>query len=558
MNRCKHRAALLLQIVALLLMFSTSAQAATRAWLDRASTVEGQPVTLNLETDQPGAMPDWTPLAADFSLSGQTSSRQTRLENGTRTTSALFGVVLTPKRVGTLTIPSLRLGGERTAPLVLQVSAAPRPVAGDAVAFIETEVDDRSPYVQQSVGVVVRLHFATQLASGELVLDTPAGASLQRVGDDVSSQREVGGRRYNVVERRFLLIPERSGKLQIPAARFSGRGVGGLFDEFMGRSDGRLSASSAAITLDVRPQPGNAPQPWLPLKDLRLRYVEAPQQARVGEAFVIQIEAIAEGATRAQFPDLPVPSLGDAAQVFAEPAQFDESFRGTSPQLKIVRRYSIVPQQGGALTVPGVGLKWWDVATGQVRRSEVPALTLDVSGGTARVLPPPIVDPQTTGAGIPADTALAPTDVQASRASGWMVAAIGFALLWLLTLIWALRRRGAASQPRIAAANITADNALPDAAELRRAIDRGGLDEVAALLCRMGGVSSLDAVIDALALPEQRDALQRLQRARWAGQGDVSEARAVLRQAFNKGPQWKTPAVVEKTVLAPLYPERPR
>ena len=34
----------------------------------------------------------------------------------------------------------------------------------------------------------------------------------------------------------------------------------------------------------------------------------------------LQVEATAVGATRAQFPELPVPALGDAAQVFAEPA----------------------------------------------------------------------------------------------------------------------------------------------------------------------------------------------------------------------------------------------
>jgi hypothetical protein len=38
----------------------------------------------------------------------------------------------------------------------------------------------------------------------------------------------------------------------------------------------------------------------------------------------VVVEAIAEGATRAQFTDLPVPDVGTHAQVFAEPAQYEE------------------------------------------------------------------------------------------------------------------------------------------------------------------------------------------------------------------------------------------
>ena len=85
----------------------------------------------------------------------------------------LYGVALTPRRSGALVVPGLQVGSTRTAPLTLQVDAAA--VAGpdsNAMAFIETVVDDPTPYVQQSVGVVVRLYFASQLASGELVLDT--------------------------------------------------------------------------------------------------------------------------------------------------------------------------------------------------------------------------------------------------------------------------------------------------------------------------------------------------------------------------------------------------
>ena len=533
------------------------AQAQTRAWLDRDSISLGETVILNIETDQSG-QPDYAPLRAEFDLSRQNTNRQMQMSSGAVSSSALFSVALSPHRNGELEIPALRVGNAQTAPLRLVVAQAP--VAGrgsNALAFVETEVDDTQPYVQQSVGVVVRLYFATQLASGELVLDTPAGASLQRVGEDDTSTREINGRRYNVVERRFMLVPERSGALQLPGARFSGQGVGGFFDDFFGRDSGQLSARAPDQTLQVRAVPADAPQPWLPLKSLQLRYTTVPDSARTGEAATIVVEAVATGVTKAQFPDLPVPSLGDAAQVFAEPPQYDETFVGGSPRLKLTRRYSVVPQQTGPLAVPGITLHWWDVGAGKQQVASLPDLQLEVEQGSGGMLPPPVAQPASAasnlkGAALP----LTP----ATRWSWlWPALAGGFALLWLLTLAWGLsRRRGRALRAGTAHRSLAATGdaaAVYSQADLRRALDAGGLDEVVHILAAIAGVKDIDAVLVQLDDAGQRQALERMQRARWAGEGDVSQARAQLREAFRSGPRWRNgKTVAEKPVLPPLYP----
>src|SRR3546814_11194354 len=99
---------------------------------------------------------------------------------------------------------------------------APPARAGSA-AFIETQIDDEDPYVQQSVGYTLRLYYATPLVSGQLDQAKPDGASLQRVGSDLQYTRLVGGKRYTVGERSFLLVPERSGPMKIGRAACRGR-----------------------------------------------------------------------------------------------------------------------------------------------------------------------------------------------------------------------------------------------------------------------------------------------------------------------------------------------
>ena len=547
----------------LLLALSGWAQAQTRAWLDRAQISDTETATLIIESDAAGA-PDYAPLRADFALSEQTSSRQMQWSNGVSSARNLHAVVLSPLRSGTLQIPALQVGGNRTEPLQLQVAAsqaATAAVPGNAVVFLQTEVDDATPYVQQSVGVVVRFYYAAQLVSGELLLDTPDGASMQRVGEDRSSVREVNGRRYNLVERRFLLIPERSGPLQLPAAQFNGQIARGFVDEMFG-GDGRLRASAPARTLQVRPQPADAPQPWLPLHDLRLRYTAAPGSGRAGEAATVVVEAIAQGATRAQFPELPTLDVGPDAQVFAEPPQFDETFNGNTPQLKLTRRYSIVPRTAGSLHVPGPRMPWWDVKAGEARVATLPDLTLAVTAaGAGGTVVPPTVD--TTSAlpdAGPVSNALPLAEAAAAaRPWGWIAAAAGFALLWLLTLWWGWRRAAPAGESRQAAVAVAvAPNARVSRAALRRALDTQGLDEIVALLAAMGGVQGLDQVMSRLADPRQRDSLLAMQQARWSADNiDIGQARQALRAAFRDGPHWQPTAMAENNGLAPLYPLAP-
>ncbi|MBB2804078.1 hypothetical protein XarbCFBP7604_02695 [Xanthomonas arboricola] len=552
--------------------------AVTRAWLDRDSANAGDVVMLNIETDQRGVDPDYTPLRNDFALGAKSANQQMQVTNGSVTVRALFGVVLTPRKSGELIVPAIRVGNERTEPLRLQVGAsasdagssasgAAAAAQGNEDAFVQTQVDDPQPYVQQSVGVVVRLYFATQLASGELDLEAPDGASLQRIGDDVSSVKVLNNRQYNVVERRYLLVPERSGRLVLPSARFNGRSVGGFFDDYFGRGNGEMSARSASIPLQVRAQPANAPQPWLPLRSLQLRYTTTPQRATAGEAAQIVVEASARGATQAQFPELPTPSVPDA-QVFAEPPQYEERFVDGSPQLRLTRRYSIVPNRAGPLVVPGLQVAWWDVGAAAAKTAALPDLTLDVAAGSGAFAAPA---PAPTPAANPSPDNAAPTaaagtlSLQQAAATqrpwGWIAAAIGFALLWIATLVWALLRRrgGSHGAPVINASDAAAPGrrVTHGVAELRRALDTGGMDDVAAVLCGMAGVTDIDSVLAALSDPAQQAAVAQMQRARWGGDGDVTSARSALREAFAKGPRWRHATAAEPEVLAPLYPPAP-
>lgn len=554
-------------VLLLLALVSSTALAAARAWLEQPQVALGESVTLNVETDEVSAVPDLTPLMADFALEGQSNSRSVRLINGQMTSKTVYAVILAPKRAGELRIPSLRIGGQQTAPLTLSVSAntaAATPDAnGNAVAnanaFLETEIDDANPYVQQSVGVTVRLYYAVPLVSGQLDLDPPEGALLQRVGEITQSTREINGRRYSTAERRFLLVPERSGSLTIPGPRFEGRGAGSWMDDLLGGNSREMRINGAPRTLQVRAQPATAPQPWLPLRDLRLRYVAAPQSLHAGEAATLAVEVIALGATQAQMAELPTPSV-PGAQVFAEPPQYDETFVGGTPQVKLTRRYSVVPSKTGRLLIPGLSMAWWDVRAGTTKTASLPDLDLQVAAGVGGTSTPAGAVSATSDEA--SDDGVFTTDgTQRNIPSQlWPWLAAGFGFLWLITLVWALQKR--ATPPRLRGGNLSPAGAVPPSSaptrtlsDLKRVLDTGDLSEAGDVLCAMASppVKDLDALLAHLDNPRQRDAVEQLRRACWAG-GDISAARTEVWQAFRQGPVWKTIAKPPQDPLPPLYP----
>ena len=550
--------------VLILFACTLPAFAQTRAWLDREQVTFGETATLNIETNASVQQIDYAPLTADFEIAGQTVRRSFERVNGRSSTRSLFAVGIRPRGPGVITVPALRVGNSSTEALRMTVKPPTvQPVSSDADAFLQTEVDAETPYVQQAVGMVVRLFVGVNLLSGQLDQDTPPGSSLQQVGEDVRYQRQIGGRRYNVIERSYLLTPERSGELMIPGARFNGQAVSGFFDRTFG--DGRTPLSAAALPkrLQVRRIPVDAPQPWLPLRDLRLRYVQVPTQARAGVATAVEVEMIADGASATQLPALDFPQSPDV-QVFADPPQTEVQLLAGRPRATLRQRISIVPLHAGSLSLAGPSVPWWDARQGIARTATLPPLVLQVAPGA-----------MTNDADIDAgsDINLEPSTGRAAQhvsnspamkliADSRHLLPVLAVMLGLLAVLcgWWFARHRKVTASVMAEASPTVNATLPKAISLKDALKAGELAGIAHALCKAADLpdDDLDALRTRLDDTAQRDAVSLLQAARWAdsaGERDPALALASLRAAFARGLHLRSQRPPPDVILPPLYPQ---
>lgn len=548
------------------LWICTSAYAASvRAWLDRTNMQLGETVTLNVEVsgDTAAAQPDLGALAQDFELLGTQSSTSVNIVNGQSSSKLLWAVGLQPKREGTFTIPALSVAGQQTLPLTLTVQPASAGGSNGGDVYVEASVEPRAPYVQQQVRLSVKLYYALNLLDGNLADPQGDGLIVRKLGQDSSYNANVGGRNYHVVERHYALLAEKSGALTLPAVAFRGHVVdGNSIDIFFNRGR-EVSARSQPISLDVRARPAaSGSDAWLPARSLTLSAsgIDASSVARAGEPLTLTLKVQAQGLGFEQLPELQLPPI-DGVDIYPDKATTQNRDDGEWVFGERERKFAIVPNRSGALTLPAISLTWWDTAHDRPETASVPALTLQVQPATAASTPQSAVASAAGGETQP-EMVSPPRGPSASTVElrVWQALAALALTLWLLTIlaVWMAGRR----RKRHMAPGPSAPATAASPRELLDAARRSDLGKVSRLLLAQARqtlpeLRNLGDLKARLADPAQAAAISDLERARYGAENIAGLAESLAR-AFDK-PLSITPQASRETenpVLPELYPHR--
>jgi hypothetical protein len=571
-----------------LLVMPALASAGVQASLDRSSVQLGETVTLNLHVQDPhqAGAPDLGPLAPDFTILGMSSNNSISIVNGRRSDELTYGIALRPKRIGHLVIPSLAVAGSRTAPLSLEVTApVPQAMAsGSKDVFLEAEAEPTVVYVGQQLVLTVRLYYAAALSSGSLADPQLAGMDIRRLGDDINYDTERGGRSFHVIERRYALVPQHAGRIEIPSLDFQGEMVDPTDpDSFFGMGT-PVSAASPVVPLEVQPPPAEwGDSAWLPARQVQLTLTGLPSDGklRVGQPLDLTMTLEAQGLPYEALPALSLPALEGATVYPDKPA----TRTGASGPWIVGRRqqdFAVVPNRAGTLVLPATTVKWWNVQTGRAEFATVPAHRLSVlpAAGAAAATP---AAPRGVAARAKAPTAVAHRVPRLEVLAPWWRPLGGAALVLLMGaigwLVWSRRRANpkagssvapeqvpvgtpTAAAARVAAEDAAAPTKLPSARARRAAFmaaAREGTtaDQVHGLLAwakaERNGISNLGELAAALDSAPQRSAIAELQRRRYSGR--VSDAALALDRVFATGLAWAArPTSEDDASLPPLYP----
>ena len=398
--------------------------------------------------------PDFSPLQNDFDILSNNRQQQYSWVNGQSQSYTDWNMVLMPKRTGVILIPSISYKNEVSNALEITVRAVNKLTAGAGKqpVYAETLVDKQAVYIQEQIVLTQRLYTSVQLQDLSLSDLEVTDALVQRIGES-QFQKVINGRNYLVIEVKYALFPQVSGKLDIPAMRFGAfESSRRQFGAFSSRGK-QLFRTTEPKTIDVMARPAHIPPgQWMPSSNVELQeqWSSDLDNLKLGEPVTRTITLSAEGLTGAQIQPLPVTESSDY-KLYPDQPKIEEQTNASGIVGVRTETLALVPNRMGEIRLPAIEVRWWDTQNQRMQTAMKPAVTLQV-GAAAATAPRPQLqpDPQSTPLALTplATMTLEPQPAEPSALIKWSLALNALLLTALIAVLMLRKRPPSAGGPK--------------------------------------------------------------------------------------------------------------
>lgn len=370
-------------LIILLACWQTLAIAALTTQIDPSLASLGETIRLTLSqiNTQSNAQPDLTPLQQDFTIIGTAQQLSYTAINGVAQSSKQWTILLVAKKEGQLTIPSIQIGHERSAPREISITApthhSQTATSMDEPAIkLETSISKPTAYINEQVIYTVKLYSDQPLLNAEYHAPHIKNGLIMPLGEGQTSQTTLNGHRYNVDEQQYAIFPQKSGPLDITPPVFSGF----VYDTTPRRI--LLSGTEASVAVKPIPKTHKGPD-WLPAKKVTLsdEYDTTDTTVAQGHAVVRTIIIRAVGMPAELLPTLTMAN-SDAFHVYPEKPTTDNRFKDDNLVGTRTMNVTYLFHKGGPVTVPALKLEWFNTQTGRTEQATLAGHTFDILAKT--------------------------------------------------------------------------------------------------------------------------------------------------------------------------------
>lgn len=403
----------------------------------------GQSVRLILtqENQAPvNATPDLTPLRNEFNLVGTEHNISYTAQNGTTTTQNQWVILLIPKKIGTLTLPAIKIGNEMSPSGQVNVTtAASLPVHDDTTEdsvedshsiTLQADVDEHHPFVSQQIIYTVKLVTNQSLLEAQYQPPRADNAIMVAFGEGRRYQTTIKGQEYSVDEQKYAIYPQKSGPLTINPPQISAV----VYDAM----PERVQATGKPIELIVKPTPQqNTSHQWTPAQRLTLseQYEPTDLTIKQGNTLTRTISMHAIGLPGELLPVLHFPNHSQYNVYPEKPETHNRVSQHNVIGMQDIR-VTYLLNQPGLIKLPAIRVHWFNTRTKQQETTILPSRQITVIKSRGQTAPAkqttkPNASVQTTPTPIATDPSLNASHV---NTLAWWVAG-GFAFIWVVTLL---------------------------------------------------------------------------------------------------------------------------
>lgn len=346
-------------------------------------------------------------------------SQNISIVNGKYSREVQVQFVLTPAKVGTFTIPALKLKVDgkdmQTLPLemkVLDANATPSQGQGQGAAggaqatrgeesgiFVERTFAKTSAYVGEAIGVKIRVFNRVKVVGAQPDFKYPSAFQVKNVEGQKSFTQMRNGNEYNVTELDAVLIPTREGDFAIEPAILVARVAvnrrqrsRSFFDDMMGSTEMQEKR--------LRTEPGNLKILPLPLEGRRKDFSGligefamtaglSPRSGNAGDTLNLTVNVQGQGSS-SSMSDLNLPFNSSVAKVYKDKPEGREDIDGdkgiTSEK---TFKYAIVPNKPGTFPLGKLVVQTFNPSKGAYQDLEVDLGTIEIGGQALAQAPAP-------------------------------------------------------------------------------------------------------------------------------------------------------------------------
>lgn len=418
----------LISIFTLSIMVVSISYANVSATVSRNHIEKGETFELVLHLDSFNIQPNLDVLNKDFTVYNTSTSSKTTVINGKRESHFEMIVTLMPNKAGNLTIPAIKVGNQATKPIKIEVD---KELSNEEQSkyqdlFAIGTLDTNQTYVNVPVLYTLRIYTSRPILSLQPKLFDIKKSDIKTTNHRKTYQKSINGKLYDVVEESFLIIPNTTGEIKIPAIVLQAT-IPNAFGQLGSR---RKYFSTKAKILNVKPVPNDISiKDWFPASEVKISdNWSQDKSVKEGQLLTRTVKVKAEGVLSSDIPNLEFKS-SDAFNIYPEKPELQDIEKGG--HLTGVATYKIgyMPIKKGKATVPPVKLKWYDVDTHSSKIASLAAKTFDVQKGN---MPSNIVGSNNSSPQVIEKIVQDPF---------WRDVAIAFIVLWMLTLILLIKTR---------------------------------------------------------------------------------------------------------------------
>ncbi len=371
----------------------------------------GDPITLSISVSGDGASaPDpILPNLSDFEVYSSGKNTSISIINGRFSSTLEITYVLVPKKIGTLTIGSVKVKEKQnkasSSPIRIEVkkpgkiipSTRPRQKTAKTPQrtenfFIEQSVDNKRPYIGEQVTLTFRFYQAENLwEQPSLVWPEFGGFTIEDLPPNKRSNKIINGKQYRVTEIKRALFPITAGEIVIGSPRLVIKDD--VFDSFRDpfnmfgrnrrrkRPTGPKELTAKPLTLTVRPlpvkgKPGNFAGA---VGKYRIRVATDKDSVGVDEPITMKVTLSGVGNIKS-LPALSLPDMPDFRVYESGKTESINNSGGTVSGSKTFEQ-AVLPVTSGQFQIPVIAFSYFNPEKGRYRTIKTKPIDIIASGG---------------------------------------------------------------------------------------------------------------------------------------------------------------------------------